>query len=66
MNDLKIVCDSLADVPENLIKRYDIEVIPLTIRINDVEYKDGENLSNEEFYKLIKEYKEIPKTSQAT
>lgn len=66
MNNLKIICDSLADVPENLVKRYDIEVIPLTIRINNVEYKDGQNLTNEEFYKLIKECKEIPKTSQAT
>ena len=63
MSNLKIICDSLADVPENLIKRYDIEIIPLTIRINDIEYKDGVNITNEEFYKLIKESNEIPKTS---
>ena len=66
MSNLKIICDSLADVPENLVKRYNIEVIPLSIRINDVDYKDGVNLTNEEFYKLIKESNEIPKTSQAT
>ena len=58
MSNLKIICDSLADVPENLIKRYDIEIIPLTIRINDIEYKDGINITNEEFYKLIKESNE--------
>lgn len=66
MSDLKIICDSLADVPKNLVKLYDIEVIPLTIIINNIEYKDGQNFTNEEFYKLIKEYDEIPKTSQAT
>lgn len=66
MSDLKIICDSLADIPRNLVKRYDIEVIPLTIIINDVEYKDGQNITNEEFYKLIKNCNEIPKTSQAT
>ncbi|WP_419726638.1 DegV family protein [Terrisporobacter petrolearius] len=66
MSDLKIICDSLADVPKNLVKLYDIEVIPLTIIINDIEYKDGQNLTNEEFYNLIKECDEIPKTSQAT
>lgn len=66
MSDFKIICDSLADIPENLVKQYDIEVIPLTIIINDIEYKDGQNLTNEEFYKLIKECNEIPKTSQAT
>lgn len=66
MSNLKIICDSLADVPENLVKQYDIEVIPLTIIISGIEYKDGQNLTNEEFYKLIKECDEIPKTSQAT
>ena len=66
MSNLKIICDSLADVPEDLIKKYDIEIIPLTIIINGVEYKDGENLTNEEFYRLIKDCEEIPKTSQAT
>lgn len=66
MNNLKIICDSLADVPENLVKRYNIEVIPLTIRINEVDYKDGVNITNEEFYKLIRESDEMPKTSQAT
>lgn len=52
MSDLKIICDSLADVPKNLVKLYDIEVIPLTIIINETEYKDGQNLTNEEFYSL--------------
>lgn len=66
MSNLKIICDSLADVPEQLIKKYDIEVIPLTIRINDIEYEDGKNLTNEQFYALIRECNEIPKTSQAT
>lgn len=66
MNKLKIICDSLADVPINLVKQYDIEVIPLNIVINNTEYKDGQNITNEEFYRLIKDSKEIPKTSQAT
>lgn len=66
MNNLKIICDSLADIPEDLVKLYDIEVIPLTIIINGIEYKDGKNITNEEFYNLIKDCDEIPKTSQAT
>ena len=49
-----------------LIEKYDIEVIPLTIRINEVDYKDGVNLTNEEFYKLLRDNKEIPTTSQVT
>ena len=27
MSNLKIICDSLADVPENLVKRYNIELM---------------------------------------
>lgn len=54
MKNLKIICDSLADVPRALIEKYDIEVIPLTIRINEVDYKGGVNLTNEEFYKLLR------------
>lgn len=66
MKNLKIICDSLADVPKALIEKYDIEVIPLTIRINEVDYKDGVNLTNEEFYKLLRSCEEMPKTSQVT
>ncbi|MGL6106278.1 DegV family protein [Romboutsia sp.] len=66
MNNLQIICDSLADIPKNTIEKYSIEVIPLTIRIDETDYKDGVNISNEEFYKKLKETKDMPKTSQAT
>lgn len=63
---IKLICDSLCDVPEELVKKHNIEIIPLTIIINENEYKDGVNISNEEFYKMMKEGKDVPKTSQAT
>lgn len=66
MSDLKIICDSLSDLPKNLIEKYDVEVIPLTIILNGVEYKHGVDLSDEEFYKIIRSSNEMPKTSQAT
>lgn len=66
MSNLKIICDSLADVPEELIKKYDVEVVPLSISLHGIEYKHGVNISNEEFYKKIRATDEMPKTSQAT
>lgn len=66
MNNLKIVCDSLSDVPIELVKEYDIEVVPLTVIIDNKEYKDGIDITKEDFYKKLREENVYPKTSQAT
>lgn len=63
---IKLICDSLCDTPEELIEKYDIEVVPLNIILKDREYKEGVDISKEEFYKIMKEKNEVPKTSQAT
>ncbi len=66
MENLKIICDSLSDIPKELIDKYDIEVVPLTVILDGKEYKDGIDISNDEFYKILREQDEYPKTSQAT
>lgn len=66
MNNLKIVCDSLSDVPIELINEYDIEVVPLTVIIDNKEYKDGIDITKEDFYKKLRGENVYPKTSQAT
>ncbi|MBC5997444.1 DegV family protein [Romboutsia ilealis] len=66
MNNLKIVCDSLSDVPIDLIHKYDIEVVPLTVILDGKEYKDGVDITKEEFYKKLRGENIYPKTSQAT
>ena len=66
MSNLKIVCDSLSDVPIDLINQYDIEVVPLTVILDGKEYKDGIDITKEDFYKKLREENIYPKTSQAT
>ena len=66
MNKRKIVCDSLSDVTDQQIEKYDIEFIPLNIIIGDNEYKDRQDISIDNFYSIIRNDKVIPKTSQAT
>ena len=66
MSNLKIVCDSLSDISIDLVNKYDIEVVPLTVIIDGKEYKDGIDITKEEFYKRLREEKIYPKTSQAT
>lgn len=66
MEDIQIICDSLADIPKEIIEEYNIEIVPLTIILDEIEYKDGIDIITSEFYKKLKESDVTPKTSQAT
>jgi len=61
---IAIVTDSASDLPVELVKKYDIKVIPLNIHFGEEVYQDGVNLSPKEFYLKLKEFSKIPKTSQ--
>ncbi|CCL82822.1 TPA: DegV family protein [Clostridioides difficile] len=63
---IKLVCDSLCDIPDEISEKDYIEIVPLTVIFNDREYIEGVDIKKEEFYKKVKEIKQIPKTSQAT
>lgn len=63
---IKLVCDSLCDIPDEISEKNYIEIVPLTVIFNDREYIEGVDINKEEFYKKVKEIKQIPKTSQAT
>ena len=39
--NIKILSDSTCDLPQDLLQKYDISLIPLTVVKNDVSYKDG-------------------------
>ena len=57
MNNIKIICDSLSDVPKDILEKYDIEVVPLTVIVDGKEYKDGIDITKEEFYKILRDEK---------
>ncbi|MCC0783280.1 DegV family protein [Clostridioides sp. ES-S-0108-01] len=63
---IKLICDSLCDIPDEISEKDYIEIVPLTVIFNDREYIEGVDIKKEEFYKKVKEIKQIPKTSQAT
>ena len=66
MNDIKIICDTMNDVPQDIVDKYNIDVLPATIIFNEKEYKAGVDLSGDEFYKMLRESEDMPKTSQIT
>lgn len=65
MSNFKIICDSLSDIPKGLREELDIEMVPLTVRFGEDEYRDGIDLSSKEFYDRLREGA-TPQTSQAT
>ena len=65
MPKIAIVTDSTSDLPEELLKKYDISVIPLTVHFGHKEFIDnGKDLPLEDFYIRLKESDVFPTTSQ--
>ncbi len=51
---IKLVCDSLCDIPDEISEKDYIEIVPLTVIFNDREYIEGVDIKKEEFYKKVK------------
>jgi len=63
---IKILCDSITDLPIEIIKKHNVDIVPLTVIFNEKEYLDGVDITNQDFYKMLRESETMPKTSQAT
>ena len=66
MAKVRIVTDSTADLPQELVDRYGITVVPLKVFFGSDCYLDGIELTKEEFYQRLASSKELPTTSQPT
>ncbi len=66
MNKIKIITDSTCDLPKELIKKLNIEVLPLEVTVNNKTYLDGEDITISEFFDEMDKSEESPKTSQIT
>lgn len=63
---IAIVTDSTCDLPDELIEKHQINVIPLTIHIGDSYYLDRVTLKAEKFYRMFPDLKKNPTTAQPT
>ena len=60
---VKIVTDSVADLPPQVDKQLDITIVPLNIRFGDKVYRDGIDLTADEFYRRLRDTRIMPVTS---
>ena len=63
---IRIVTDSTASAPLDLVQRYDITVVPLRVLFGQESYREGVDMSNEEFYTRLAKVDRLPTTSQPT
>ncbi len=66
MINIKIICDTMNDVPKDIIEKYDIEMLPATIIFEGNEYRAGIDIDGDEFYKILRSSENMPSTSQIT
>ena len=60
---IKLVADSTCDLSEELVAKYDIGIAPLSITIDGKNYKDRIDITADEFFSKIAEFKSHPTTA---
>jgi len=63
---VKIVTDSVCDLPPEVTKELGITIVPLNVRFGDEVYRDGIDMTAEEFYRRLQYDKILPVTSVPT
>jgi DegV family protein with EDD domain len=60
---IRIVTDSTCDLPPEVVQEEGIAVIPMLIHVGTQEFRDGIDLSREQFYERLPEFKPPPMTA---
>lgn len=60
---VKIISDSTCDLSPELLKKYDIEILPLQIILGDTNHSDTVDITPDEIYRWSDQTKQSPKTA---
>lgn len=60
---IKIVVDSTADLPAELLERHSIGVVPVLVQIGQETLRDTIDISRDAFYQRLVESRELPRTA---
>jgi DegV family protein with EDD domain len=59
-----LITDSIADLPQEMLDRYQVHMLPLNLNFDNTSYLDKVTMTPELFYPLLEEAIEYPKSSQ--
>lgn len=62
--NIAVVTDSVCDIPEDILEKYQINVVPLNLFFGENQYIDKVTITPEQFYSLMDESSDLPSTSQ--
>lgn len=60
---IKITADSTCDLGAELVKKYNIGILPVTIIADDKEYLDGVNITTDQLFPIVEKTGQLPKTA---
>ena len=63
---VKIVTDSTSDIPPELARELDVAVVPLTVFFGEEAFRDGVDITHEEFFQRLTTSGVFPRTTQPT
>jgi len=61
---IQVITDSTSDMPEGLANELGIRVVPIYLRFGDKTYRDGVDITKDEFYSMLNSSAVHPATSQ--
>ena len=64
MQEIAVVTDSAANLPQELAQKHQIRVVPLSLRLGEHLYRDEIDITSTEFYRILRERKTQMATSQ--
>ena len=61
---VQVVTDSTSDMPDDLADKLGIRIVPIYLRFGDKTYRDGVDITRDEFYSMLSSTPVHPATSQ--
>jgi DegV family protein with EDD domain len=65
-HEIALVTDSTCDIPAEWREKYEITVVPVTIIFNGISFRDGVDMTAQQFYERLSKEPQRPTTSQPT
>ena len=66
MRKFAVLTDSACDIPAEMQKKYNIDILSFTITVDGKSYVERVDFTNEQYYDMLTKCTDIPKTSQIT